>query len=144
MNKLKELRISHELTQDDLAREFEEDPRRIDQYERERSQMPSSFLLRAAKRFGVTTRYLSGLPEVEPPAGTQDIQRVTRVLEVYHQDDVNLLLGEGWKLLHVGDDTERHPDGSGHANVAYALGWFGAPQDARDAVPHDGGRIWAN
>lgn len=137
MNKLKELRISHELTQDDLAREFEEDVRRIDQYERERSQMPSSFLLRAAKRFGVTTRYLSGLPEIEPPAGPQEPQLVTRVLEVYDQDDVNLLLGEGWKLLYVGGDTDA-------GRVVYVLGWFGAPQDARAAVPHDDGRIWAN
>lgn len=134
MNRLKELRVSCDLTQDDLARELEEDVRQIDRYERERSQMPASFLLRAAKRFGVTTRYLSGLPEVEPPAGPQEPQLVTRVLEVYDQDDVNLLLGEGWKLLHVGDGTD-----DGH--VVYALGWFGAPQDARDAVPYDDGVI---
>lgn len=137
MNKLKELRVSRDLTQDDLARELQEDVSRIDQYERERSQMSADFLLRAAKRFGVTTRYLSGLPEVEPPAGPQDPQLVTRVLEVYNQDDANLLLGEGWKLLHVGGDADA-------VRVVYALGWFGAPQDARDAAPYDDGLIWKN
>lgn len=51
-----------------------------------------------------------------------DLCAVSRIEETASVEDVNRLLSDGWKLLHIGDDVQREPDGTGYATVLYTLG----------------------
>ena len=137
MNKIKELRTAQNQTQEDLAQALKIDVRLIEQYENGISEPSAETLEKIAKHFHVPTRRVSGLPEVSTtlqrmrPSTLAD---ATKIRQESNVASVNVLLGEGWKLLHIGEEMERDPSGSGQSYVVYTLGWFGAIQEARDEL----------
>lgn len=140
MNKIKELRVSRNLTQEELARKVDLDVRMLEQYESGITELPAEVLRRLADFFKVSTRRVSGLPEVS--ATLQHMKPSTladamKIRQEYDAQSVNVCLGEGWKLLHIGEDMERDAAGNGQSHIVYTLGWFGNPKDAREDFPFD-------
>lgn len=137
MNKIKELRTAQNQTQEDLAQALKIDVRLIEQYENGASEPSAETLEKIAKHFHVPTSRVSGLPEVSTTLQRMRPSTLADATKIRQEDDVaavNVLLGEGWKLLHIGEDMKREPSGSGRCYVVYTLGWFGAPQAARDEL----------
>lgn len=137
MNKIKELRTAQNQTQEDLARALKIDVRLIEQYENGTSEPSAETLQQIAEHFHVSTRRVSGLPEVNTMIQRMRPSALADATKIRQEDDVsavNVLLGEGWKLLHIGEEMERDPSGSGQSHVVYTLGWFGAIQEARDEL----------
>lgn len=134
MNKIEELRKNLGLSLDELAEKLSIDPRLLYQYETGVSEPSSDILMNLADFFGVSTCCVSGLPEPGFPASPY-LQYVTRVTEATDCNDVNLLLREGWHLLHIGNDVQKHEDGTSLAQIVYTLGWYGKPDDARPHLP---------
>ena len=135
MNNIRELRIAQNQTQEDLAQALKIDVELIEQYENGISEPSAKTLQQIAEHFHVSTRRVSGLPEVSATLQHMRPSTLANATKIRQEDDptaVNVLIGEGWKLLHIGEDMTRDPSGFGRSYVVYTLGWFGTPQDARD------------
>ena len=94
-----------------------------------------------AKLFDVTTNYVLGYAEATPTASSNQnytLNNVTKIMNLSTasrnvDDDVNLYLDLGWKILHIGVAAESSLDG-GASSVIYTLGWYGDPDNARYIV----------
>lgn len=138
MNRIAELRKSKGITQIDLAKKLGIAQNTLSQYENELRNPSASIILSIAEIFGVSTRYLLGLPDTdaEQEEAKDSIQDVTAIQELYSTynssiiSELNLALQNGWKLLHVGTVTEQCDCGSAGSCICYTLGWFGPSSDA--------------
>lgn len=146
MNRIKELREGKNLSQAELAAQLGIDARLLAQYETDLTPLPALMLQKLADFFRVSTRRVSGLDEVNPTAQRMRQVALSDATEIAQETEianVNLRLSEGWKLLHIGQVTERGADWSEQAYVVYTLGWFGARAAARGELPEDSRTILA-
>ena len=143
MNRIAELRKKHGFSQIELADRLGIAQNTLSQYEHEVRQPTPRVISELVEIFDITENYLLGFPEPpaqpETKAPTNDIINVTKVVQLSSAEKANLYLNLGWRLLHVGEDSENHSDGSGYSTIVYTLGWFGDPNlTISQSVPDDG------
>lgn len=133
MNRIATLRKQRGLSQASLAQILGIAQNTVSQYENEARNLPAAVITELSKFFDVTPQYLLCLPECNSESTeknkTYDLQSVTLIKEIDDIEEVNLRLRLGWRLLHIGDDSYKHEDGSGYSRVKYILGYFGNPND---------------
>ena len=79
--RLKSLRLSRSLTQDELARQINISPSAVSMYENGAREPDLSTLIAFAKFFNVSSDYLLGLSDNQQPAATEDIQALIKSIE---------------------------------------------------------------
>lgn len=79
MNRLKELRLKHDKTQQDIANYLNLTPKAISFYEKEERGIPNATLQKLADYFHVSTDYLLGRPNAQRPDESTE-EYITRML----------------------------------------------------------------
>lgn len=141
MNRIAELRKGRGISQSELAKELGIAQNTLSQYENETRHPTVRIIKEIAKLFDVTTNYVLGYAEATPTASSNQnytLNNVTKIMNLSTasrnvDDDVNLYLDLGWKILHIGVAAESSLDG-GASSVIYTLGWYGDPDNARYIV----------
>lgn len=127
MNRIAELRRKNNLSQTELSKKLGIAQNTLSQYENELRVPSSRIILLLSDLFGVSPNYILGEPEIEL-AKSHSMQDVTKVLQETNIERVNLYLRKGWRLLHIGEDSNVGYEGAGYSTITYTLGWFENPK----------------
>lgn len=141
MNRISELRKSHGISQQEFAKQLGIAQNTLSQYENEHRTPPPAIIKYIASFFDVTINYVVGYNEQKseesalPPDFS--LQNVTKIITLDStdkgfKDKLNLYLELGWKLLHIGSESEIGYDGAGWSNVLYTIGWYGKADEAKE------------
>lgn len=148
MNRIAELRKSRGISQIELAKELHIAQNTLSQYENELRNPTVNIIKSIADFFGVTTNYVLGYAEVNNTDGNGNdfaLNKVTKIMTIHSgnghstDEELNLYLDLGWKLIHIGTESDFGYDGAGSASVLYTLGWYGEPSNAKHVETEEPG-----
>lgn len=128
MNRIAELRKELGLTQSELAARLGIKQNTLSQYETGLRPPSSRIVLLLSDICDASPGYILGEDTPRKPVKSstpRSLGDVTIVKQVSAINEVNSYLRSGWHLLHIGEDREIYPEGTGYSTVVYSLGWFG-------------------
>ena len=132
-NRISEFRRMYGLSQTELAKELHIAQNTLSQYETGARNPTSRTLLKMAEMFDVSVNDILGvqIPDASDK-NPQDfsLTHVTKVRQTTSTDEVNIYLGIGWKLLHIGSYTNSRGEAE---DTVFTLGWYGDPKDDSSA-----------
>lgn len=134
MNKISEYRKKAGLTQAKLAEYLGISQNTLSQYETGKRTPDIKTVEMLADYFSTSINNILGIQELppDPPGDKPALWAIRKISVVYGEEDCNVLLEAGWKLLHIGEDRTNYSDGAYSSSVVYTLGWTGDPRDANE------------
>lgn len=143
MNRIAEIRKNHGLSQTALAKYLGIAQNTLSQYETGYRNPTNKVIMNIADLFNVSVNEILNYPAPEKNTSTPSdlsLSNVTKVMQSYNPDQVNILLNLGWKLLHVGTNSDNsYNDGTFSAGTIFTLGWYGNPANATEYTPAPAG-----
>ena len=138
MNKIAEYRKNAGLTQVQLADYLGISQNTLSQYETGKRKPDVKTIEMLAEYFSVSVNKILNIdePPADIPSDKPALWSVRQIKVVQEEDECNLLLSAGWKLLHVGEIRTVYEDGSS-SSVIYTLGWTGNLRDAKEIASLD-------
>lgn len=133
MNRIAELRKKHGMSQKELSQKLGIAQNTLSQYENELRSPSMSISTRMADIFEVSVNFLLGFSKEEHlekhELDSLALYNVTQVTQTSSTEFSNILLGLGWKLLHIGESKSGYDDGDS-SQILFTFGWFGNPKEA--------------